>query len=87
MGVLGSRMAIVRKPLWHLPLALQDRLLQVIVGRAKRRELGLLLERISACHGETGLELEFRFQGCSDEAAMHYASAAIRDAAAPIVEV
>jgi len=81
------RMTIVRKALWHLPLDLQDRLLQVIIGKTQREGLGSLLKRICACHGETGLELEFWFEGCSDREATHYASAAIRDAAASITEL
>ena len=80
------RMVTVRKALWHLPLHLQDRLLRAIIGKTERDELGSLLKRICACHGETGLELEFWFEGCSDREATHYASAAIRDAAASIAE-
>ena len=78
------RIITVRKALWHLPLDLQDRLLHAIIGKAERYELGSLLKRICACHGEAGLELEFWFQGCSDQEATRYASAAIRDAAASI---
>jgi hypothetical protein len=80
-------MTTVRKALWHLPSDLQDRLLRAILGKAERDELGSPLKRIFACHGEAGLELEFWFHGCSDKEARHYASAAIRDAAASIVEV
>ena len=61
-----------------------DRLLQTIFCKAERDELGSLLERICVRHGETGLELEFWFQGCSEQEATHYATAAIRDAAASI---
>jgi len=75
-------MTTVRKALWHLPLDLQDRLLQAIIGKTERDELGSLLKRICAWHGETGLELEFWFEGCSDREATHYATAAVRDAAA-----
>jgi len=80
------RTITVRKALWHLPLDVQDRLLQAIIGKTERDELGSLLKRICACQGETGLELEFWFEGCSDREATHYASAAIRDAAASIAE-
>ncbi len=79
-------MITVRKALWHLPTDLQQRLLHRIVARAGREELGSPLRRVSACHGGAGLELEFWFQGCSDEEAMHYASATLRDAAASIAE-
>jgi hypothetical protein len=80
-------MITVRKSLEHLPLDLQDRLLQAIIGKTERNELGALLKRICARHGETGLELEFYFEGCSDREARHYASAAIRDAAASTAEL
>jgi len=79
-------MITVRKAVWHLSLDLQDRLLRAIIGKTERDELGALLKRICARHGETGLELEFWFEGCSDREAMHYASAAIRDAAASTAE-
>ncbi len=80
-------MITVRKALWHLPTDLQDRLLHKIVARAKGGELGAPLKRVSARHGKAGLELEFWFQGCSDEEAAHYASATLRDAAASTTEV
>jgi hypothetical protein len=79
-------MITVRKPLWHLPADLQYRLLHKIVTRAERAELGSPLQRVSACSGGAGLELEFWFHGCSDAEAIHYASAALRDAAASIAE-
>ena len=78
------RTTTVRRALWHLSVDLQDRLLQTIFCKAERDELGSLLERICVRHGETGLELEFWFQGCSEQEATHYATAAIRDAAASI---
>jgi hypothetical protein len=80
-------MITVRKALWHLPTDLQFRLLHRIVARAEREELGSPLKRVSARHGGAGLELEFWFQGCSDEEATHYASATLRDAAASLAEV
>lgn len=80
-------MITVRKPLWHLPTDLQYRLLCRIVTRAQREELGFPLTRVAARRGGAGLELEFWFQGCSDEEATHYASATLRDAAASITEV
>jgi hypothetical protein len=80
-------MIIVRKALWHLPSDLQDRLLETIIGKAERDELGSLLKRVFARHREAGLELEFWFQGCSNQEATHYASAMIRDAAASIALV
>lgn len=79
-------MTTVRKALGHLPTDLQYRLLQIIVARVEREELGSLLKRVSARPGGAGLELEFSFQGCSDTEAMRYASAALRDAAASITE-
>jgi hypothetical protein len=80
-------MITVRKALWHLPTDLQYRLLRRVVARAEREELGPPLKRVSAHHGGTGLELEFWFQGCSDEEATRYASATLRDAAASLTEV
>lgn len=79
-------MITVRKALWHLPVDLQYRLLHRIVARVEREEPGSPLKRVSARHVGPGLELEFRFQGCSDEQATHYASATLRDAAASITE-
>ena len=81
------RMTTVRKSLGHLPLDLQDRLLKAIISKTERDELGALLKRICVRHGETGLELEFCFEGCSDREATYYASAAIRDAAASTAEL
>ena len=80
-------MITVRKALWHLPRDLQYRLLRKVVARAEREEPGSPLRRVSACHCGAGLELEFWFQGCSDEEATHYASATLRDAAASTTEV
>lgn len=80
-------MITVRKPLWHLPSDLRCQLLRIITARAQRRELGSPLLRVSARQGGAGLEIEFWFHGCSDEEAMHYASATLRDAAASTTEV
>lgn len=80
-------MITVRKALWHLPTDLQFRLLRRIVGEAQREKLGAPLKRVVSCQGGAGLELEFWFQGCSEEEATHYASATLRDAAASITEV
>jgi hypothetical protein len=77
----------VRKALWHLPSDFQIRLLQAVIAKAERDELGSPLERVAARRRGSGLELEFRFRGCSDREAMHYALATLRDAAASIADI
>lgn len=84
---LVACMITVRKALWHLPTELQYRLLHRLVAGAQGEELDSPLKRVVARHGSAGLELEFWFQGCSNEEATHYVSATLRDAAASITEV
>jgi hypothetical protein len=79
-------MTIVRKALWHLSPHLQSRLLDRILEQVERKGLGPPLIRVSGRHIQAGLELEFVFQGCSRENAAHYAAAALRDAAASMIE-
>lgn len=80
-------MVTVRQALWHLPSTWQDQLLQAVVGKAERDEIGSALQRIYAFESAAGLELEFWFEGCTDQEAARRASAVIRDAAASTAQV
>lgn len=77
-------MTIIRKPLWHIPVAWRDTLCREIVTRAERDEVDPALQRIYMIDGEAGTEIEFWFCRLGDLEAEHQVSALIRDAAASI---
>ena len=77
-------MIIVRRGVENLPASRQDQVAQAIVATAEAGRLTDSLQRIYAIEGDSDLELEFWFQGCTEEEAFEYAAAAIRGAALQI---
>jgi hypothetical protein len=76
----------IRKSLGHLPASWQDQVLQAVIAKAERDELSVALQRIYVIEGDSRLELEFWFEGCTDSEASQCVAASIRDSAAAGVD-